>query len=69
MHDRIGLRGSMTSVLGWAEPAGEMPDWRVWRSHVDRVSPNEDPPFSGSVYSLKNSDLCRSIRGFVGWKP
>ncbi|EGN98895.1 hypothetical protein SERLA73DRAFT_181609 [Serpula lacrymans var. lacrymans S7.3] len=64
MTDRIGIRGSITSELLWAEPLGKPPDMRVWRKSL--------PPHAGSPIlevETKPADLCRSLRGFVCWKP
>ncbi|KAJ3824700.1 hypothetical protein F5878DRAFT_312394 [Lentinula raphanica] len=60
MTDRIGMRDSIMFELLWAEPAGERPDWRVWRNSLEIKSIEQPDPAV---------DICRSIRGFVAWKP
>ncbi|KAF9073461.1 hypothetical protein BDP27DRAFT_1289309 [Rhodocollybia butyracea] len=59
MTDRIGMRDNIMFELLWPEPAGERPDWRVWRKSLD-MKPIEAPP---------STNICRAIRGFVAWKP
>ncbi|GAW10209.1 S-adenosyl-L-methionine-dependent methyltransferase [Lentinula edodes] len=60
MADRIGMRDNIMFELLWPEPAGERPDWRVWRNSLD-IKPVEQ--------SEPAADICRTIRGFVAWKP
>lgn len=70
MTDRIAMRGSMLASLAWPEPPGERPDWRVWRSTLDNAlsSGRRDSGSSTSSVSKEQSDLCRSISTFVGYK-
>lgn len=66
MMDRIAMRGYIGSELTWNEPLGDLPDWRVWRAAVEKRAPSavdKPPGLEGH-----NTELCRSIRGFVGWK-
>ncbi|KAI0322754.1 hypothetical protein OF83DRAFT_1167247 [Amylostereum chailletii] len=70
MTSRIGMRNIVQSRLGWEEPRGELPDWRIWR---DRLA--DGSPSSSSVASLYGSPcmsphwgVCRALRGFVIWK-
>lgn len=58
MTDRIGMRDNIMFQLLWAEPPGERPDWRLWRNSL--VIQEENPP---------PRDVCRTLRGFVAWKP
>ncbi|KAK7463533.1 hypothetical protein VKT23_006881 [Stygiomarasmius scandens] len=59
MADRIGMRDHVMSQFQWSEPPGERPDWRVWRNNVQLLEDTQ-----------KNTgDWCRTIRGFVAWKP
>ncbi|KAL0065082.1 hypothetical protein AAF712_007918 [Marasmius tenuissimus] len=60
MMDRIGLRDSMLTHLAWSESPGERPEWRVWRNAID-IKPVDE--------ARAQKDLCRSLRGFVAWKP
>ncbi|KAJ3744450.1 hypothetical protein DFH05DRAFT_1190394 [Lentinula detonsa] len=60
MTDRIGMRDSIMFELLWPEPAGERPDWRVWRNSLDIKNVEEPEPAV---------DICRTIRGFVACKP
>ncbi|KAJ7707607.1 hypothetical protein B0H17DRAFT_1033226 [Mycena rosella] len=61
MADRMSIRGRISSEFGWTEPEPS-PDWRVWRNRLP--SPREE-----SLGERQPSDLCRSLRAFVGWKP
>ncbi|GLB40314.1 putative ubiE/COQ5 methyltransferase family protein [Lyophyllum shimeji] len=72
MTDRIGMRAAITPQFGWPEPPGERPDWRVWRSMLAKVQLHEENHSLDSLPSPTtptSSNLCRSLRGFVGWKP
>ncbi|KAK1231581.1 hypothetical protein PQX77_005315 [Marasmius sp. AFHP31] len=60
MTDRIGLRDSMLTHLAWSESPGERPEWRIWRNAID-IKPVDE--------AKAQKDLCRSLRGFVAWKP
>lgn len=60
MMDRIGMRDNIMSHLFWAEPPGERPDWRVWRNNVDIINTTD---------AQSQGDICRTLRGFVAWKP
>ncbi|KAF9267849.1 hypothetical protein L218DRAFT_894059 [Marasmius fiardii PR-910] len=60
MKDRIGMREHLASELAWPESPGERPDWRVWRNSID-IKPVDE--------TKARRDLCRSLRGFVAWKP
>jgi len=62
--DRIGMRGCILSECSWKEPLGERPDWRVWRNRLDIKATHDT-----SLLSPGQPELCRSLRGFVGWKP
>ncbi|KAF5382161.1 hypothetical protein D9615_004452 [Tricholomella constricta] len=74
MADRIGMRASLMSEFGWPEPPGERPDWRVWRSMVAKVQLSEESRSFDSSLTPSDSEheapnLCRTLRGWVGWKP
>ena len=58
--DRIGMRDNMLTHMNWPESPGERPEWRIWRNTLD-IKPVDE------VKAQK--DLCRSLRGFVAWKP
>ncbi|KAJ7773356.1 hypothetical protein B0H16DRAFT_1512087 [Mycena metata] len=64
MADRISMRGRVSSEFNWTEPDSS-PDWRVWRN---RMSSHRDEALGGRPQP-SSSDLCRSLRAFVGWKP
>ncbi|KAJ7104060.1 S-adenosyl-L-methionine-dependent methyltransferase [Mycena belliarum] len=64
MADRISMRGRITSEFGWAEPE-PAPDWRVWRSRLS--SPRGE--YGCEQPASSKTNLCRSLRAFVGWKP
>ncbi|KAG5651942.1 hypothetical protein H0H81_006884 [Sphagnurus paluster] len=71
MADRIGMRSELTSQLGWAEKPGDRPDWRVWRSKV-QFHTNASRSFDSvltSTSATERRDICRSLCGWVGWKP
>ncbi|KIY67262.1 hypothetical protein CYLTODRAFT_422673 [Cylindrobasidium torrendii FP15055 ss-10] len=70
MADRINMRGTMASHLGWNEPQGERPDWRIWRDNVDLPIEIAAPPtpVSETGRSSYKPNLCRAIKGFVAWK-
>ncbi|VDB83747.1 unnamed protein product [Peniophora sp. CBMAI 1063] len=64
MASRIGMRDVAASLLKWNEPDGEPPNWRLWREKLwypasERLS--GDQP--------KDVELCRTLRGFVLYKP
>ena len=61
MKDRIGTRGMISGRLEWAEPEGDIPDWRTWRDSLKTPVKEDD----GDA----DKDFCRIIRAFVGWKP
>ncbi|KAJ7227287.1 S-adenosyl-L-methionine-dependent methyltransferase [Mycena pura] len=63
MTDRMSMRGRVASEFGWPEP-DPSPSWRVWRH---RMSSHRDEAPSASL--RPGSELCRSLRAFVGWKP
>ncbi|KAJ7475936.1 hypothetical protein FB451DRAFT_1245281 [Mycena latifolia] len=67
MADRISMRGRINSEFSWTEP-DPAPDWRVWRNRLssprDESSSRDEQPQPRS-----STDLCRSLRAFVGWKP
>jgi hypothetical protein len=59
MTDRIGARGIVHSDFLWGVPPGERPDWRIWKdSQTSKASTPSDAP-----------ELCRTLRGFICWKP
>ncbi|KAI0925790.1 hypothetical protein AcW1_008122 [Taiwanofungus camphoratus] len=64
MKDRVNVRGKLQECLSWSKPfASERPGWKVWRERVgEEVLPETDSHFGPD-------NLCRSLRGFVGWKP
>ncbi|TFK74102.1 hypothetical protein BDN72DRAFT_833810 [Pluteus cervinus] len=68
MADRIGMRGCVGAQLAWVEPPfDERPDWRIWRSNLESKAIKE-------LNIRRDSDneediLCRSLRGWVAWKP
>ncbi|KAF9052510.1 hypothetical protein BDZ89DRAFT_1005460 [Hymenopellis radicata] len=68
MMDRINMRHSVSAQLGWPEPAGERPDWRIWRDNVD-IKPADEPPPQDPANSGTGPNLCRAMKGFVAWKP
>ncbi|KAJ7285091.1 S-adenosyl-L-methionine-dependent methyltransferase [Mycena rebaudengoi] len=61
MADRISMRGRITTEFGWAEPEPH-PDWRIWRNRTAAAHDLQSERTS-------SPHLCRSLRGFVGWKP
>lgn len=64
MRDRMAMRGKLQESLAWTEPLhNERPDWRIWRERAGDVEIDE----TESAIHLDN--ICRSLRGFVGWKP
>ncbi|KAF9007595.1 hypothetical protein BDQ17DRAFT_1324155 [Cyathus striatus] len=65
MTDRIGMRDCLVSQLSWSEPAGERPDWRVWRGHLEKEYSSRDSGYA-SLSGEDPEDLCRSVAGFVG---
>lgn len=65
MKDRIGFRHSLAAEFNWSEPPGERPDWRVWRDNIDLLATKKHTTKSGQ----QSQALCRSLRGFVAWKP
>lgn len=72
MTDRIGMRGFMLSSLAWPEPP-ELPKERhdrlAWRSWLDRALSSEGRDSGSSISVFKGqSDIYRSISGFVGYK-
>ncbi|KAI4518717.1 hypothetical protein K525DRAFT_250178 [Schizophyllum commune Loenen D] len=64
MLDRIGSRRLLQREFAWPEPETERPEWRVWRSNLDIKAAS-----SGAAASQANTELCRSMRGFVAIKP
>lgn len=64
MKDRIGTRGMISGRLEWAEPEGDIPDWRAWRDSLK--TPVKEQDHDGDT---DNKDFCRIIRAFVGRKP
>lgn len=65
MEDRIGFRHCVGTELCWTEPPGDRPDWRIWKDNVDMIAHKTDRVLTKS----KPGPLCRSLRGFVAWKP
>ena len=64
MTSRIGMRDVAASLLRWDEPDGEAPNWRVWREKLWYPSSER---LSGD--HQKDVELCRTLRGFVLYKP
>lgn len=64
MKDRIGIRGSITAELLWTRPTDDPPDWRVWRDTAEKHDDQYD-----TLLDVDEVDLCRSLRGYVCWKP
>ncbi|KII85041.1 hypothetical protein PLICRDRAFT_45153 [Plicaturopsis crispa FD-325 SS-3] len=64
MTDRIGARERVRLELLWSEPADSRPVWRVWRDSIMHDGNIDEPASSGDEV-----ELCRSLRGFVGWTP
>ncbi|KAL1753161.1 hypothetical protein FB107DRAFT_250319 [Schizophyllum commune] len=64
MLDRIGSRRLLQREFAWPEPETERPEWRVWRSNLDIKAAS-----SGAAAAQANTELCRSMRGFVAIKP
>lgn len=63
MKERMSLRAKVYQMLAWVDPTcGEHPDWVVWREQAGEVVDSE------SSY-IGPENLCRSVRGFVGYKP
>ncbi|KAJ6609229.1 S-adenosyl-L-methionine-dependent methyltransferase [Mycena sp. CBHHK59/15] len=60
MTDRISMRGRINSEFGWAKPEPS-PDWRIWRNRTAAIA--------STAARSSSPELCRSLRGFVGWKP
>ncbi|KAF9456760.1 hypothetical protein BDZ94DRAFT_1302338 [Collybia nuda] len=71
MMDRVGMRGTIFSQFAWSEPPGEHPDWRIWRTTLNKVENASETP---SLRSPASSDhhravsICRSMRGYVAFK-
>ncbi|KAJ7678912.1 hypothetical protein DFH06DRAFT_1078177 [Mycena polygramma] len=63
MADRMSMRGRVTSEFGWTEPEPS-PDWRIWRN---RMSSHRGETL-GERPRPSSTELCRSLRAFVGWK-
>ncbi|KAJ6521313.1 hypothetical protein B0H19DRAFT_1204046 [Mycena capillaripes] len=64
MADRMSMRGRVTSEFGWPEPEPS-PDWRIWRNRMSSLRGET----LGEQSRSSPTDLCRSLRAFVGWKP
>lgn len=63
MKERMSLRAKVYQMLAWVDPTcGEHPDWVVWREQAGEVV-DSDSSYIGP------DNLCRSVRGFVGYKP
>ncbi|PCH42192.1 hypothetical protein WOLCODRAFT_137757 [Wolfiporia cocos MD-104 SS10] len=65
MKDRMSMRAKLHESLAWVDASGsDHPDWKVWREHSGKME------ISDSTSShIGPENLCRSLRGFVGWKP
>lgn len=70
MADRIGMRGSVMTQFGWMEPTGERPDWRVWRTNLEKLKLPLDnrTSYESTESTGPRVEFCRSMRGFVAWK-
>ncbi|CAK5268403.1 unnamed protein product, partial [Mycena citricolor] len=62
MADRIAMRNRAGSDFRWSEPEFAS-DWRIWRDRMITHDTEiiEEPP--------RSSNICRSLRAFVAWKP
>lgn len=60
MKDRIGIRGCISTELMWAEPPGQSSDWQT---SFEKERDDDERTLYEDV------DICRSIQGFVCWKP
>lgn len=62
MEDRIDMRSSIKSGLGWSvPPLLAKADWQDWREKSDKDSTVDVNAF----YSAASSEVLRSMRGFV----
>ncbi|KAF8896458.1 hypothetical protein BD779DRAFT_586901 [Infundibulicybe gibba] len=69
MTDRLGMRSALMSTFGWPEPPGEKPDWRIWRTAIDKnASSTSLESSAASASSDDDVEICRAIKGFVCWK-
>ncbi|TFY53558.1 hypothetical protein EVJ58_g9389 [Rhodofomes roseus] len=68
MKDRMCMRAKLHEALAWVEPGtSEQPNWKVWRERANEMEIMEfSDPFG---YYISPENLCRSIKGFVGYKP
>jgi len=68
MKDRMCMRAKLHEALAWVEPGtSEQPNWKVWRERANVMEMMEfQDPFG---YYISPENLCRSIKGFVGYKP
>lgn len=69
--DRIGMRGTIFSQFAWSEPLGEHPDWRIWRTTLNKAQAASENYLSVSQPSSSHNrsvSICRSMRGFVAFK-
>ena len=67
MKDRMCMRGTVNKWLSWNITSDtERPEWSVWRDRVDPV--DSDMLSVSSGLNATDTDLCRSLRGFVAWK-
>jgi len=84
MDDRINSRESIVAKIGWSDPGAERPDWRVWsegrrgeakghgpKPSVSSIVSTDQAAISSELEAAAdgNPALCRSLRGFVCFKP
>lgn len=63
MKDRMCMGGTINKCLSWSISSDtERPEWRVWREAAD-----EDTVSLVSGINARDTDLCRSLRGFVAF--
>lgn len=67
MQDRMAMRTQLQESLAWAEPStnDEGPAWKAWRKRVGDLEPDD----ADSTIDAELENVCRSLRGFVAWKP
>lgn len=73
MVDRIGMRNKIGRSVGWPLPfeiAQELPDWRIWRARLGKVSDSDILKALDTDPAEKDhdEDICRCLKGFVAWK-
>lgn len=62
------MRGKLQETLAWNEPDmsgkdDDGPAWKAWRKRAGDIEIDD----TESTIGCEN--ICRSLRGFVAWKP